>query len=77
MRQACIGRIGICSQDALRTSCTCDGLGLIDLVENSAHQKDLVDELGNEFLPGVSQFLYRTVAWAFQSTDSLSVASHP
>ena len=38
-----------------------DGLGWIDLVENCAHRKDLVNEFGNGFLPGVSQFLYRTV----------------
>ena len=38
-----------------------DGLGWIDLVEGSTHRKDLLDELSNEFLPGVSQFMYRTV----------------
>ena len=32
-----------------------DGLGRIDLVANGAHWKDLVNELDNEFLPGVSE----------------------
>ena len=52
-----------------------DGLGRIDLVVNSAHQKGLVGELGNDFLPSVLQFLYHTVGCF--SVDGLDVRRVP
>ena len=39
-----------------------DGLGGIDLLEDRAHRKDLVNELRDEFFPGVAQFLDCAVA---------------
>ena len=38
-----------------------DRLGGVYLVVNGAHRKDLVNKIGDEFLPGISQFLYRPV----------------
>ena len=38
-----------------------DGLGGIDLLEDRAHGKDLVNELRDEFFPGMAQFLDRAV----------------
>ena len=51
-----------------------DRLSGVDLVVHGAHPKGLVDELGNEFLPGVSQFLYRPmVSFSVNCLDVLGV----
>ena len=46
-----------------------DGLGEVDLVVNGTHQKDLVNELGNEFLP-CKQYVINIIKTSSSAPDA-------